>query len=70
MSRLLIITGLVLILAGIALHYGHKLPLGKLPGDITIKREGFQLHMPLMTSLLLSVLLSVLLYLYYRWKNQ
>lgn len=36
---------------------------GKLPGDISIKRDNFSLFFPLGTSLLLSVVLSLLFYL-------
>ena len=38
------------------------LPLGRLPGDIRIEREGFSLYIPLATSLLLSLGLSLALY--------
>jgi Protein of unknown function (DUF2905) len=37
--------------------------VGKLPGDISIKRDNFSLFFPLGTSILLSVLLSLVLYL-------
>lgn len=37
--------------------------LGKLPGDISIKRENFSLYIPLGTSLVLSLALSLLFYL-------
>lgn len=35
---------------------------GKLPGDISIKRDGFSLYFPLTTSILISVVLSLLVY--------
>ncbi|WP_223173788.1 DUF2905 domain-containing protein [Gloeobacter kilaueensis] len=35
-------------------------PLGRLPGDIVIRRESFTFYLPLMTSILLSVLLSAI----------
>lgn len=41
-----------------------KLPLGRLPGDFVIKRDGFSFYFPLMTGLLASVLLTLLLWLF------
>ena len=35
---------------------------GKLPGDISIKRDGFSFYFPLATSILISVVLSLLVY--------
>ncbi|MBP7692473.1 MAG: DUF2905 domain-containing protein [Anaerolineales bacterium] len=37
------------------------LPLGRLPGDIRIEREGFALYLPITTSILLSLGLSLAL---------
>lgn len=37
--------------------------LGKLPGDIVIKRENFRIYFPLMTCVLLSLLLTAILWL-------
>ena len=36
--------------------------VGKLPGDISIKRENFSLYFPLGTSILVSILLSLVFY--------
>ncbi len=36
---------------------------GKLPGDISIRRDNFSFSFPIVTSLLLSVILSLVLYL-------
>ncbi|MFY4728841.1 DUF2905 domain-containing protein [Nitrospira sp. BLG_2] len=37
--------------------------LGKLPGDISIKRENFSFYFPIATSIVLSLILSLLFYL-------
>jgi len=37
--------------------------IGRLPGDIVVKRENFSFYFPLMTSILLSLLLSLVLWL-------
>ena len=67
-GRPLIIMGLVLVAAGLAFTYSHKLPtwLGRLPGDINIKRDSFSLHFPLTTCLLISALLSFIMWLFRR----
>ena len=61
MGRTLILVGVVLILAGIAVTLGERLPfkLGRLPGDIVIERENGRFYFPVATCLLLSALLSL-----------
>lgn len=62
MGKLLIGTGLLLLLAGLVVLYGPRIPwVGKLPGDFIIRRPGFTLYAPVATSLLVSLLLSLLL---------
>jgi uncharacterized membrane protein YidH (DUF202 family) len=65
LGRLLVIVGAVLLLLGLVLWLGPKIPwLGKLPGDITYKRDNFTVYLPLGTCILLSVILSLILYLF------
>lgn len=63
MARLLIIAGLVLIAAGLLWPLIARLGLGRLPGDIVIRREGFSLYFPIVTSLLLSAVVTLVLWL-------
>ena len=42
------------------------LPLGRLPGDIYLKREHFTVYLPITTSILLSIVLTVILSLFRR----
>lgn len=70
MGRILMIIGVVIIIIGAFLHFGPKIPfLGKLPGDIVIKREGFRFYFPLMTSIVLSILLSLIIYIIQKLKG-
>jgi hypothetical protein len=62
MQRLLIVLGLLLVVAGLLWPWLSRLPWGRLPGDISIVREGFSFHFPLMTSLLVSAGVSLLLW--------
>ena len=57
MGRSLIVIGLLIALAGVAISYG--LPLGRLPGDFTFRRAGFALYVPLASCILVSVLLTL-----------
>ncbi len=63
-GRILIILGAVLIAAGLVILGIQKLPfLGKLPGDILIKRERYTFYFPIATSIIISILISLILYL-------
>jgi hypothetical protein len=62
MQRALIVAGIVLLVAGLAWPWLSKLPLGRLPGDLRIEREGFTLFFPLATGLLVSAVVSLVLW--------
>lgn len=68
LGKLLLILGVVLAAVGAFLMLGSRLPwrLGRLPGDLIVKRENFTFYFPLVTSLLLSVIFSMLLWLFGR----
>jgi hypothetical protein len=59
MTRFLVVLGLVIVVAGLLWPYLGQLGLGRLPGDIVIKRENMTFYFPLMTCLLVSVLFSL-----------
>jgi hypothetical protein len=60
----LILLGAVLIAAGLIFMFFQKIPfLGRLPGDILVKRENLTFFFPLTTSIIVSLLISALLYL-------
>ena len=66
LGRPLVILGLLLVAVGLAISFAPRLPtwLGRLPGDINIKRGSFSFHFPLATCLLISALLSLVLWLF------
>lgn len=67
MGKLLIVLGVVLIALGALLHVTGRIPwLGRLPGDIVIRREQFTFYFPLGTSILLSLAITLLLWLFRR----
>jgi len=70
-GKMLMVAGLMIVLVGLALTFFDKIPfLGKLPGDISIKKENIQVYIPITTSILLSVLLSVILWLVSYFKGR
>jgi hypothetical protein len=66
MQRLLITLGIALLLVGVLWPYAQKLGLGKLPGDIVYRRDGFRFYFPLASSLIVSLLLTLLFWLFRR----
>jgi len=65
LGKSLIVIGLVLALIGVVLTLAGKIPwLGRLPGDIYVKRENFTFYFPLATSIIISVILSFILWLF------
>lgn len=64
-GKSLIIIGVVLILIGAIISVSSRIPfIGRLPGDIYIKRDNFTFYFPLATSILISIIISLILYLF------
>jgi hypothetical protein len=67
MGKFLILIGVLLVTLGLFISFFPKIPyLGKLPGDIHIKRDNFEFFFPLGTSILLSIILTIILNLIFR----
>jgi len=63
LGRLLIVIGLVLVaIGGLILLAGKVSWIGRLPGDIYVKRDRFVLYFPLATSIIISLVLSLVLW--------
>jgi hypothetical protein len=58
-GRGLVILGLVIAAVGVVIMAG--VPLGRLPGDFTVRRGSFTFYFPLATSIVVSILLTLLL---------
>ena len=64
-GKFLIIFGMVIVAVGLLLLVSPKIPwLGRLPGDIFIKRKNFTFYAPIATSIILSIILTVLINLF------
>jgi len=67
LGKPLIILGLIIVAVGVIVSLAGKIPwLGRLPGDIHIKKENFTFYFPLATSIIISLLISFLLWLFRR----
>jgi hypothetical protein len=65
LGKPLIICGIILIVFGVIITFAGKIPwLGRLPGDIIIKRDNFTFYFPLATSILISIIISILFWLF------
>jgi uncharacterized protein HemY len=65
LGKALIIIGVVIAGIGIILVLTPKVPwLGKLPGDILIKKDNFRFYFPVTTCIIISIILTLLFYLF------
>ena len=60
-QKLLIIIGLLLILIGLLYPLFRDIGLGRLPGDIVIKKENSSFYFPIVTCIVVSVVVSFIL---------
>jgi hypothetical protein len=61
-GKSLISFGIIIIIIGLVFYFSDKIPfkLGRLPGDILIKKEGFTFYFPLTTTILISAILNII----------
>ena len=61
-GKTLIIVGIVIAGLGLLLAFGERIPfVGKLPGDIVIRKDGISFYFPIVALLLLSALLTLII---------
>jgi uncharacterized membrane protein YidH (DUF202 family) len=61
LGKMLILLGIFIILIGVLLLVGEKIPwIGRLPGDIMIKKKNFTFYFPITTSIIISIILTLL----------
>jgi hypothetical protein len=65
LGKMLILLGVLIIVIGVLLMVGEKIPwLGKLPGDIIIRREKFSFYFPITTCIIISIILTLLFWIF------
>jgi hypothetical protein len=67
LGKMLILLGVLIIVIGLLLLIGEKIPwIGRLPGDIIIRKKNFTFYFPLATSIIISIILTLLFTLFRR----
>jgi hypothetical protein len=67
LGKMFILLGVFIILIGLLLILGEKIPwVGRLPGDIIIRKKNFTFYFPIVTSILISILMTLLFALFRR----
>lgn len=65
-GKVIITLGVTLIIIGIIITYGSKLGLGRLPGDIFIKKGNVTFYFPILTCVIISILLTLIGNIFFR----
>jgi hypothetical protein len=64
-GKALVIIGLLVVVCGLLVWSGGSLPvvnrMGRLPGDIHIRRGNFTFYLPITTCIVLSIVISLLI---------
>jgi hypothetical protein len=65
LGRALVIAGVVMAVIGVALMFADRVPLvGRLPGDLTFRGDGWTVYAPIATSIVVSLVLTAALSLF------
>jgi hypothetical protein len=60
LGKLLILLGVLIIVIGLLLIVGEKIPwIGRLPGDIIIRKKNFTFYFPITTCIIISIILTL-----------
>lgn len=63
MQKTLIILGMVIFIVGVIWPVIDFIKLGRLPGDIILKKNNFTFYFPIVTSIIISLLCSLIIWL-------
>jgi len=60
LGKMLLLFGGLLVVMGLVLTFADKIPwIGKLPGDVLVRKGNFEFYFPIATCLLLSLILTI-----------
>lgn len=69
-GKVLIVFGIILVILGVVLLFLNRIPfIGKLPGDIFIRKGNFTFYFPIVTSIVASIVLTLIFFLISRLKR-
>lgn len=66
LAKTLIVFGIGIVFLGTLLYFGGKLGIGRLPGDIYVKKGNFTFYFPIVTSILASIIMTLVFALFRR----
>ena len=61
-AKLLIVVGIIAVIVGVLMLLNIKIPFGKFPGEIVIKKENFTFAFPIVTCIIASIVLSFVMW--------
>ncbi len=67
LSKILMVMGALIFVAGIVVEAGRRLGLGRLPGDLQFRSGNTSVYVPIVTSIVISLVLTVVLNVLMRW---
>lgn len=59
MQKALIIIGILILLVGLFWPVAKELPIGRLPGDISVKEDKYSFYFPIVTCIVISIIVSM-----------
>ncbi len=62
-QKILIISGIAILIIGILWPWVSKLPIGKLPGDIVVDKPNFKMYIPITSMIIISLVISFIIWL-------
>ena len=60
MQKILIYVGLIILAIGLLWPLLKELPIGRMPGDIVLKKDKFTFYFPIITCLVVSLIISII----------
>ncbi|MEO8414553.1 MAG: DUF2905 domain-containing protein [Ginsengibacter sp.] len=68
-GKYIIVAGILVLLTGILIYFFHDYFrwLGKLPGDISIKKEHYRFYFPIVTMIVVSLAITLIINIIKRW---
>ncbi|WP_035895639.1 DUF2905 domain-containing protein, partial [Legionella oakridgensis] len=62
-TKILIIIGIIFLLLGLFWPWVKKAGLGRLPGDILLRKGNFTFYFPITTSIVISIVIIIIMWL-------
>ena len=60
MQKILIYIGLIILVIGLLWPFLKELLIGRMPGDIVLKKDKFTFYFPIITCLVVSLIISII----------